>query len=128
METQQKQLLIDKINTKAWSAPVQIPIINDCYKFFFEDKHQWKLNFKQELLYVIGLSEDNWDYYWLCITQDFHLKFITCCYDIDNPYEGEIHIFNEDEKKIIVDTVIKYFKEHSIEENLIYLDEKLYKK
>lgn len=127
METQQKQLLIDKINTKAWASPVQTPIINDCYKFFFEDKHQWKLNFKQELLYVIGLSEDNWDYYWLCITPDFCLKFITCCYDIDNSYEGEIHIFNEDEKKLIINKVIEYFKEHSIEENLIYLDEKLYK-
>ena len=63
MAKQQKQLLIEKINAKAWSSPVHEHIVNNCYKFFFKDISQQK----------------------------------------------------------------EYFKEYSDKENLIYLDEKLYK-
>ena len=119
--------LVEKINTKTWSAPVQKPIIDDCYKFFFKDTNQWKLNSDNTPIYVIGISEDEYDYYWLCITRDFQLKFITCCYDIDNSCKTNIHQFNDKEKKLVINKVIKYFEEHSDKENLIYLDEKLYK-
>ena len=119
--------LTERINTKAWASPVQKAIIKDCYKFFFEDESQWKTYFTGESLYVIGLSEDRYDYYWLCINnKEKKLKFITCVYNIDNP-SHVTKTWSTDEKKNIVDVVKEYFKEHADKENLIYLDEKLYK-
>ena len=127
METQLKHLS-DKINTKAWASPVPEHIINDCYKFFFEDESQWKEHFDNEALYVIGLSEDRYDYYWVCINnKERTLKFITCVYNIDKPYDKVIKKWNKDERQNILKEVKEYFKEHSDKENLIYLDEKIYK-
>lgn len=126
MNKQQKQLLTDKINTKSWTSSVQKSIIDDCYKFFYIDESQWK-KFYDDDYYIIGLSEDRYDYYWLCVNKDLKLKFITCLYNIDNPCERVTKIWSKDERRHIFDKVTKYFKEHSDKENLIYLDEKLYK-
>ena len=127
METQLKHLS-DKINTKAWASPVPEHIINDCYKFFFEDESQWKEHFDNEALYVIGLSEDRYDYYWVCINnKERKLQFITYVYDIDKPCDRVIKKLNKDECLNILKEVKKYFKEHSDKENLIYVDEKIYK-
>ena len=123
-----KQLLIEKINTKAWASPVPDAIINDCYKFFFEDESQWKEHFNNEAVYVIGLSEDRYDYYWVCINnKERTLKFITCVYNIDKPCDRVIKKWNKDERRNILKEIKEYFKEHSDTENLIYLDEKIYK-
>lgn len=128
MDKQQKQLLIEKINTKAWASPVPEHIINDCYKFFFEDESQWKEHFDNEAVYIIGLSEDRYDYYWVCINnKERTLKFITCVYNIDKPCDRVIKKWNKDERRNILKEVKEYFKEHSDKENLIYLDEKIYK-
>ena len=127
MDKQQKQLLIEKINTKAWASPVPDAIINDCYKFFFKDKSQWKEHFDNEAVYVIGLSEDRYDYYWVCINnKERKLQFITCVYNIDKPCDRVIKKWNKDERQNILKEVKEYFKEHSDKENLIYLDEKIY--
>ena len=119
--------LAKKINNKAWTTPVQKYIIDNCYKFFFEDNSQWKEYFS-EPYYIIGLSEDKYDYYWLCIdNKEKKLKFVTCLYKIDVPYKGVCKSFNKEERKNIFEYVKKYFKDHAEWENLIYLDEKLYK-
>lgn len=126
METQQKQLLIEKINTKAW-MPLPTNIINECYKLFFEDESQWKEPHPGRPLYVIGLSENRYDYYWIYINNHKkEIQFISCVYDIDKPSKV-IKKWNKDECRNILDEVKKYFKEHSDKENLIYLDEKIYK-
>ena len=126
METQLKHLS-DKINTKAWASPVPEHIINDCYKFFFEDESQWKEHFDNEAVYVIGLSEDKYDYYWVCINnKERKLQFITCVYNIDKPCDRVIKKWNKDERRNILKEIKEYFKEHSDTENLIYLDEKIY--
>ena len=114
-ENNKKSILVERINTKAWSSPVPEHIINDCYKFFFEDMSQWKEYFDNEAVYVIGLSEEK------------KLKFITCVYNIDKPCERVTKIWAKDERRRIFNEVKKYFKEHSNKENLIYLDEKIYK-
>lgn len=126
MDKQQKQSLIEKINTKAIASPVQDAIINDCYKFFFEDESQWKF-YNEDPIYVIGLSEDRYDYYWVYIdNKERKIKFITCLFDIDKPCEYVTKTWNKQERKNIVNDVNEYFREHSDKENLIYLDEKLY--
>ena len=126
METQLKHLS-DKINAKAWTSPVPDAIINDCYKFFFKDESQWKEHFDNEAVYVIGLSEDRYDYYWVCINnKERKLQFISCAYDIDKPCDRVIKKWNKDERRNILKEVKEYFKEHSDTENLIYLDEKIY--
>ena len=118
--------LNEKINSKTWSSPVPNHIVKNCYKFFYEDKSQWKLHF-DEPLYVIGLTEDKYDYYWLCINnKSKELKFITCVYNIDNSCEYISKVFSKEEKKNILNVVKDYFKEHSVKENLIYLDEKIF--
>ena len=127
-ENNKKSILVERINTKTWSSPVPEHIVNDCYKFFFEDESQWKEYFDNEALYVIGLSEDKYDYYWICINnKEKKLKFITCAYNIDKPCERVTKIWSKDERRHIFNEVKKYFKEHSDKENLIYLDEKIYK-
>ena len=121
-----KEQFIERINTKAWSSPVPDHIINDCYNFFFSGESQWKLH-SDEPLYVIGLSEDRYDYYWVCINnKEKKLKFITCVYDIDKPCIVTKK-WNKDERTNILKEVKEYFKEHSIKENLIYLDNKMMK-
>lgn len=125
--------LKEKINLKARSGNVQESIIKSCYKFFFEDEHRWKENYNGKPIYIIGLSEDRYDYYWLCVDEDYNLKFITCCYkidkpynlsilNIDEPYKHPVKDINENDYKLIINKVKEYFKEH-INENLIYLDE-----
>ena len=123
-----KSILTKKINTKAWASPVPEAIINDCYKFFFEDESQWKEHINNEAVYVIGLSEDRYDYYWVCINnKERKLQFITCVYNIDKPCDRVIKKWNKDERQNILKEIKEYFKEHSDKENLIYLDEKIYK-
>ena len=121
-----KEELIERINLKAWALPVPNDIIDKCYKMLFEDDSQWKEHFDNEALYVIGLSEDKYDYYWVCINnKDRKLKFITCLYSIDKPCERITKKWNKDERRNILNEVKRYFKENSLKENLIYLDEKI---
>lgn len=128
--------LKEKINIRARSGNVQEPIIKSCYKFFFEDEHRWKENYNGKPIYIIGLSEDRYDYYWLCVDENYNLKFITCCYKIDKPYslsilninksyKHPVKDINENDYKLIVNKVKEYFKEHT-NENLIYLDTKIF--
>lgn len=122
-----KEQFIERINTKAWASPVPNHIIDNCYKFFFEDESQWKEYIDGTFWYVIGLSEDRYDYYWVCINnKEKKLKFITCVYDIDKPCIVTKK-WNKDERNNILKEVKEYFKEHSIKENLIYLDDKIMK-
>lgn len=126
MDKQQKQLLTDKINTKSWTSSVQKSIIDDCYKFFYIDESQWKKYYDDDY-YIIGLSEDKYDYYWICVNKDLKLKFITCLFKFN---ENDISIsknWSQKETKNILEKVKKYFLKYSDKENLIYLDEKLYK-
>ena len=121
-----KEEFIERINNKAWSSPVPDFIINDCYNFFFSGESQWKL-YLGEPLYVIGLSEDKFDYYWVCINnKERKLKFITCVYDISKPCDYVTKKFNKEESKNIFSTVKEYFRTHSHDENLIYIDNKLF--
>ena len=121
-----KEELIKRINLKAWASPVPNDIIDKCYKMLFEDDSQWKEYFDNKALYVIGLSEDKYDYYWVCINnKERKLKFITCVYNIDKPCKRVTKTWNKDERRNILNKVKEYFKENSLKENLIYLDEKL---
>jgi len=121
-----KEELIERINLKAWASPVPNDIIDECYKMLFEDDSQWKEHFDNEALYVIGLSEDKYDYYWVCINnKEPKLKFITCVYNIDKPCKRVTKTWNKDERRNILNEVKRYFKENSLKENLIYLDEKI---
>ena len=121
-----KEELIERINLKAWASPVPNDIIDKCYKMLFEDDSQWKEYFDNKALYVIGLSEDKYDYYWVCINnKERKLKFITCVYNIDKPCKRVTKKWNKDERRNILNEVKRYFKENSLKENLIYLDEKI---
>lgn len=116
----------ERINNKAWSEPVPDHIINDCYNFFFSGKSQWKY-YDDEPIYIIGLSEDRYDYYWVGINnKERKLKFITYVYLIDHPCDKITKTWNKDECKNILKEIKEYFKTHSDKENLIYLDNKLF--
>lgn len=117
--------LKEKINIRARSGNVQESIIKSCYKFFFEDEYRWKENYNGKPFYIIGLSEDRYDYYWLCVDEDYNLKFVTCCYKIDKPYKHPVKDISSNDYKLIVNKVKEYFKEHT-NENLIYLDTKFF--
>ena len=112
------------INTKAWANPVPTHIVECCYKIFFKDDSQWKIYFN-EPLYVIGLSEDRYDYYYLCVDSNKKLKFITCVYNIDNYCKTEQKKWTKDELNSIFTIAKEYFKNHTTKENLIFLDGKL---
>lgn len=121
-----KEQFIERINTKAWSSPVPNHIIENCYKIFLNGESQWKY-YADEPIYIIGLSEDRYDYYWVGINnKERKLKFINCLYSIDQPCNKVAKTWNKDECKNIIKEVKNYFKTHSDKENIIYLDNKLF--
>lgn len=111
----------EECNEKSWSHNVPKEIVKKLFIFCeWKGKGKWYKYFNDESIYIIGLSEDKWDYYWLCINTNLELKFITCCYKIEDVDENMSNQLNSEEKKTILDLVKKYFNDHS-NENLIYL-------
>lgn len=113
---------------------VQNDIIKDCLKL-----PCWK-KYGDQNIYVIGLSDDSYDNYWLCCTKfntkeivytnrktgqlpeklptltsfpDYYFQFVTCLYDVfyEQPDLGSsIKQWTDEEKKLIHEDTINFFK------------------
>ena len=70
--------------------------------------------------YIIGLSEDHWDYYYMYINnKERKINFMTCLYKM-NPSHSISKTWNSDEKKMITEYVNNYFEEHKNEKLIFF--------
>ena len=83
----------------------------------------WRMHF-DEPIYIIGLSEDKYDFYYIGINnKERKLKFITCLYKL-NECNRVSKQWSIDEKKLIKSYVNDYFNYH-IKEHQLYLWDQL---
>lgn len=95
---------------------IQKLITDELYKII----NSWQL-IHGEPAYIIGLSEDHWDYYYMYINnKERKINFMTCLYKM-NPAYSISKNWNTDEKKMIKEYVNDYFEEHK-NEKLIYFN------
>lgn len=74
-----------------------------------------------EFVYVLGLTMDKYDFYYLVIDdKNYRLKFITCLYNLKE-YNEKIYEFGKTENKIIKSYINQYFLDHQ-NETLLYLN------
>ena len=111
-----KENILEIIQKHTDNTP-QDAILEDCKKI-----PCWVKDNTYNKLYIVGLSEDRWDYYWLALTKDKELKFITCCYPILKDIITDIKDFNNDDLKDIQNKINEYFSHHSEIETLLYLN------
>lgn len=80
----------------------------------------WRMYF-DEPVYIIGLSEDKYDFYYIGINnKERKLQFITCLYKL-NECNRVSKKWSTDEKQLITNYVNTYFDEHK-NEKLLYLE------
>lgn len=105
----------DEILFNANKRMIQRPIVEDLYNKI----NSW-ITYNDENWYLIGLSENKYDYYYILINnKSRELKFLSCAINIEqNP--KSTYQFNWDERKHINEEVEKYFSTH-VNEKLIYL-------
>ena len=102
-----------KIENKC-TGKIQKSITDELYSII----NTWQI-INNESGYIIGLSEDHWDYYYMYINnKERKIKFMTCLYKMD-PSRSVSKTWNSDEKKMITEYVNNYFEEHK-NEKLIY--------
>lgn len=61
--------------------------------------------FDNEVVYVLGLSMDKFDYYYVILDNDMKLKYITCLYSLRNTLDTQI--WTDYEKKLIEQYITK---------------------
>ncbi len=64
---------------------------------------------------IIGFSETNYDYYWLCVDEKCNLHFVTNLYVIENYHTIDSKIFSDEEKNKIIKNIIRYFEDNKNE-------------
>ena len=86
----------------------------------FEICGSWRMYF-DEPIYIIGLSEDKYDFYYIGINnKERKLNFITCLYKLE-ACRNISKKWSTDEKQLITNYVNIYFDEHE-NEKLLYLE------
>ena len=93
---------------------IQDIILENLYKY----RGMW-YKYNDDPIYIIGLSEDRWDYYYIYINnQEKNIKFITCLEKLElcNYVTKK---FNKDEINNIKEVLNKYF-ENNTTEKLLY--------
>lgn len=77
---------------------------------------------EDEFVYVLGLSMDKYDYYYMVIDdKDYRIKFITCLYNLEKNPRPELNELSVTEEKIIKSYVNQYFLDHK-NEKLLYFN------
>lgn len=69
--------------------------------------------------FIIGVSEDKYDYYWVYVTEDLKLKFMTCLYSLKHVSQYSKR-FTIDEIHDITKQIDEYFKNNKREKLLWY--------
>lgn len=104
-----------QINEKCESE-IQQSITNELFRIC----GSWRMYF-DEPIYIIGLSEDKYDFYYIGINnKERKLKFITCLYKLE-ACRIISKKWSTDEKQLITNYVNTYFDEHK-NEKLLYLE------
>lgn len=111
------KFLQEECNKKSWTNDVPKEIVNKLFDYTYQNKG-WRMYF-EEPIYVIGLSEDKYDFYWMVINnKEKRIKFITCLYLLNEKCDYVDKKWSTDEKKAIENYVKQYFEKHP-KENLI---------
>ena len=78
--------------------------------------------FNDEFVYVLGLSMDKFDYYYMVIDdKNYRLKFITCLFNLEKDEITKLNDFSVVEKKIIKSYINQYFIDKPLDkEKLLY--------
>jgi len=109
--------LQEECNKKSWTHNVPREIVSELFNYVYWFKG-WRM-YMDEPIYVIGLSEDKYDFYWVTINnKERKIKFITCLYSLNEKCKYVDKQWSTDEKKDIKQFVEQYFIEHP-RENLI---------
>ena len=113
-------------------------IDKDGFHFMIEDNNKIKIQqvitdslydmlgnwywYNDEFVYVLGLSMDKYDYYYMVIDdKNYRLKFITCLFNLEKDKITKLNDFSAVEKKIIKSYINQYFLDKPIEkETLLY--------
>ncbi len=91
----------------------------DVFEYF--SNPYWR-NLGDEPGYLIGLCEDEWDYYWIWINnKESELHFMTCCFSIKEKCNTITKRWSREEKQNIRDKVFKHFDEHPNEKLLFFI-------
>ncbi len=110
----------EKCLDNAWESKIPDWITKDIFEYL-EYKPCWRLINDKEPGYIIGLSEDHWDYYWMYINnKDPYIHFITACFNVSKKCPEITKSWTQEEKYNIELAVKKYFEDHKNKENLIY--------
>lgn len=109
--------LQDECNKNSWTHNVPKEIVKSLFDYCYWFRG-WRM-YEGEPVYVIGLSEDKYDFYWMTINnKEQKIKFITCLYSLKEKCTYVTKEWSTDEKTKIKEFVDKYFEEHP-KENLI---------
>lgn len=93
---------------------IQDIILEELYKY----RGMWCIN-NNESIYIIGLSEDRWDNYYIYINNhEKNIKFMTCLNKLE-PHKYVVKNFNKDEINNIKEVLNRYF-ENNKTEKLLY--------
>ena len=115
MEKEDFHEFIEKSN----NIKIQKAITNELYDII----GTWRKHF-DNLVFIIGLSEDKYDYYYITINnKERKLNFITCLYDLSEK-SNVTKKWTTDEKHMIKSYVNDYFIKAN-NEKLIYLWDEL---
>ena len=94
-------------------------LINEAFYYCVFDWNRWQLLSRQDPIYIIGLSEAKYDYYWVYVTnKDHEIHFASCALDVSLESKFRKYTFNKGELRDIRKTMIEYFQNHP-EETLI---------
>lgn len=111
-----KQLRYDYISTEILKENDFVPQKSIILSYIDKLK-KWYM-YSDEPIYIIGLSEDTWDYYWVYVDRYSHIKSLTCCYYLkDKPKDIKLPIYSKSEILSLLNTT-DYFEKNN--ETLIY--------
>lgn len=94
--------------------------IGKCVFDYFAWDQCWRM-IDNEPVYLIGLCEDEWDYYWIWINnKESKLHFVTCCYNMCEKCNFVTKKWTKDEKQRVTKVVNEYFDTNKDEKLLFY--------
>ena len=107
------------LSLAGWTPHVWIWINSIAFYYCVFDWNRWQLLSRQDPIYIIGLSEAKYDYYWVYVTnKDHEIHFASCALDVSLESKFRKYTFNKGELRDIRKTMIEYFQNHP-EETLI---------
>lgn len=103
----------DIIKSRFPEENIQETILNELYNI----RGKWCL-MNNEPIYIIGLSSDRWDYYYIYINKELKIKFITCLEKLELDKSLINRKINNKEINLIKETLYKYFENNKLEKLL----------